>query len=170
MPTLWIFPVLIGQRLFELWLSRRNAAVMRRSGGREFHPVSFRLIAGLHTLFLASLFLESRPFHVPADWLTWVCLIVLTVLQGIRYWSMATLGCCWNTRIVAAPGVPVKRTGPYRFLRHPNYLVVALEFVLWPVLMRAFWTLAIFPVLNLFLLRQRIRLEEKTLREVADCR
>jgi methyltransferase len=88
--------------------------------------------------------------------------------MGLRYWCILTLGVFWNTRILVLPGAAAVRRGPYRFLRHPNYLVVTLEFALLPLLMRAPFTLVVFSLANLAVLRRRIRFEEQALREETD--
>jgi len=165
---LWVFAFLLLQRLAELYLSRRNRSIAFSSGGREFHPESFAGMAALHIGFLLSLLFESFPWQIEIDSRTVVCLSVLTVLQVIRYWCIATLGSHWNTRIVLIPGSSIKTTGPYRYIRHPNYLVVVLEFIFIPLLMHAPLTLALFSVLNLLVLRKRIRLEESALRTFTD--
>jgi methyltransferase len=105
---------------------------------------------------------------VPLDSLTLFCLIFLIFLQGLRYWCIVSLGEYWNTRIILVPDAETRRRGPYRFLRHPNYLAVTLEFAVIPLLMRAPLTLVVFSLANLVVLRQRIRLEEEALREFTD--
>ncbi len=167
MNLLWIFAFLIAERLFELAFSRRNFLRLQARGGQEFHRRTFAPIALLHALFLTCLLIESYPWRIPLDLRTWATLLPLVALQGVRYWCMASLGEYWNARIVVVPGAQVRRRGPYRWLRHPNYLVVVLEFALIPLLMRAPWCLGFFFV-NLLILRQRIRLEEETLRRFTD--
>ncbi|MGE5700301.1 MAG: isoprenylcysteine carboxyl methyltransferase family protein [Deltaproteobacteria bacterium] len=164
----WVFAVVALQRLFELIVSRRNRRVLEALGGRELYPESFRRVAALHGLFFAALLAESYPWRVPLDALTIVCLAVLFILSAVRYWCMASLGKHWNVRIVVVPGGQAKRSGPYRYVRHPNYLAVALEFLFLPILMRAPATMAVFFLANIAVLRQRIRLEEKALRELTD--
>lgn len=112
--------------------------------------------------------MESHPWRIPRDPLTWGCLSALALVTAGRYWTIASVGENWNVRIVLVPGEPVKRKGPYRFLRHPNYLVIVLEFLLFPLLLRAPLTLIVFSLANLPVLRQRIRLEEEALREFTD--
>lgn len=167
MSLLWIFAFLIAERLFELAFSRRNFLRLQARGGKEFHRNTFARIALLHTLFLLCLLWESYPWRIPLDPLTWVSLSLLIALQGVRYWCMASLGEYWNARIVLVPGGEVRRRGPYRWMRHPNYLVVVLEFALIPLLMRAPLCLGFF-FINLLVLRQRIRLEESALRQFTD--
>jgi len=122
----------------------------------------------LHTLFLLALFGESYPWQVVAGPLNGALLAFFILLQGGRYWCILSLGENWNTRIVLIPGGVVKKTGPYRLLSHPNYLIVTLEFLVLPLIMHAPYTLAIFFPANLLIVRQRIRLEEKALREFTD--
>ncbi len=164
----WIFPVVVLQRLYELSLSRRHARALAARGGREFHPESFPAMAALHVLFLASLAAESYPWRIPLNAFTWGCLAALVLVTAGRYWVIASLGEHWNVRIVVVPGDRVGRRGPYRFMRHPNYLVIVLEFLLLPLLMRAPATLVVFSIANLPVLRERIRLEESVLRELTD--
>ena len=165
---LWIFGVVALQRLYELRHSRRNQRKLEAIGGREHHPESFRNVAALHGLFLTALLVESYPWRLPVDGRTVFCLAALALLSGLRYWCISALGDYWNVRIVVVPGAAAIRTGPYRYLRHPNYLAVALEFLFLPLLLRAPVTLAVFLLPGLLVLRQRIRLEEQALRENTD--
>jgi len=164
----WIFAAIVLQRVLELRLCRRNRRVLQARGGREFFPGTYPVMVGLHVLFLLALSIESYPWSIPLDVFTFGVLGVLLLVTGMRYWAIASLGGNWNTRIVVVPGEPVKRAGPYRFLRHPNYLVLVLEFFLIPLLMRAPVTLVVFSLANLLVLRRRIRLEEEALREFTD--
>ncbi len=164
----WLFAYLLLERLFELLLSNRNRKILLARGGREYHPDSCRALVVLHALFLLSLLLESYPWQIPLDQMTVVLLASFIMLQAGRYWCIWALGRYWNIRIIALPGsVPVRR-GPYRILRHPNYLVVTLEFIVIPALMRAPITLGLFFIANLILLKRRIMLEEKVLRTETD--
>ena len=164
----WVLPVIILQRLLELYLSWRHKRVLCARGGREYYAESFPVMAGLHILFLVSLAVESYPWRLPLNAFTWGCLASLALVTAGRYWVIASLGENWNVRIVLVPGDPVKRKGPYRVMRHPNYLIIVLEFLFLPLLMRAPVTLVVFSLANLFVLRERIRLEEKVLRELTD--
>jgi methyltransferase len=168
MSLLWIFAYLLLERLFELFLSHRNCRIVAAQGGREFYPETFPRMVALHSLFLLALLVESYPWQVPLNPVSSVLLIFFVLLQTGRYWCIISLGECWNTRIVVVPGGEVKKTGPYRWLSHPNYLLVTLEFIMLPLLMQAPWTLALFFPANLLVVSQRIRLEEKALREFTD--
>lgn len=164
MNFLWIYLLLILQRLAELALATRNRRLALARGGIECHPESYKRLIWLHSLFLASLLLEAYPWQLPLDLLTWCCLALFGLLQLLRYWCICSLGEQWNTRIIVIPDAPLSRRGPYRWFRHPNYLVVTLELAVIPLLARAPVTLLIFSLANLVLLRQRIRLEEEALR------
>lgn len=162
----WVAPAVAAQRLAELWWCRRNRRRLLARGGREIRPDTYKTMVALHILFLASLSLESYPWRVPADARTWACLGALFGVTTLRYWAIASLGEYWNTRVVVVPGTRLVRAGPYRFLRHPNYIVIVLEFLLLPLLMRAPATLVLFSLANLAALRQRIRIEETALAEI----
>ena len=164
----WVTPVVAAQRLAELWLCRRNRRGLMARDGSEVRPDTYKTMVALHVLFLLSLSWESYPWRAPADIRTWACLAALAAATALRYWAIASLGKCWSTRVVVFPGMHLVRTGPYRFLRHPNYLVIVLEFLLLPLLMRAPVTLVLFSLANLAVLRERIRIEEKALREATD--
>ncbi|HEY3490517.1 MAG TPA: isoprenylcysteine carboxylmethyltransferase family protein [Candidatus Deferrimicrobiaceae bacterium] len=164
----WVFGVLLLQRAFEVFVSIRNRKALEPLGAKEFHPESFRNIAAMHALYFVSLAVESYPWRLPLDVRTISCLVAVALLAGLRLWCMASLHPYWNVRIVVVPGAHVKSSGPYRFLRHPNYLVVVLEFLFLPLLMRAPVTMVVFSVANLFALRQRIRFEEEALRSLTD--
>ena len=164
----WVVPAVSVQRLLELRLSARNRHRLLSRGGREVRPETYRTMVALHALFLVSLAIESFPWRVPMDSRTVGCLAALGAVTFLRYWAIASLGEYWNTRVVVVPGARVVRSGPYRFLRHPNYLVIVLEFLILPVLMRAPATLVLFSLANLAVLRQRIRIEEEALRRDTD--
>jgi methyltransferase len=164
----WVTPAVVALRLAELLLSARNRRALLARGGMEVRPDTYRTMVALHALFLLSLGLESYPWRVPADFRTIGAFAVLAAVTALRYWAIASLGEYWTTRIVVVPGAHVVRKGPYRYLRHPNYLAIVLEFLLLPLLMRAPATLVAFSLANLLVLRQRIRIEEKALRGATD--
>jgi methyltransferase len=152
------------ERLFELSLSRRNARRALEQGGREVGHAHYRVMAGLHTLFLLSCALEvvllGRPF-LPA--LFAVALLGALLAQLLRYWAIRTLGERWNVRILFVPGLPPVTAGPYRFIRHPNYLAVGMEMLCVPLIHGAWLTAALFSIANAALLTVRIRAEEAAL-------
>jgi methyltransferase len=170
MVTVTIYLILLGliglERLFELFLSHRNEAWVRKKGAREFGAKHFGLMKALHTTFLIScaaevVFLE-RPFH-PELGLPMFALLLLA--QMVRYWSVFTLGRYWNVRVLVVPEAGLVDKGPYRYLRHPNYLAVILEGFAIPLVHSAWITAATFSLMNGLLLTARIRCEEKALEE-----
>jgi methyltransferase len=163
--TLFIAALAV-ERCFELWLSRRNAAWAIRAGAVEYGAEHLVWMKLLHTGFfigcIAEVWLLARPF-VP--WLGVACLMAAALAQGLRYWTIATLGRRWNVAVLVLPGVPAVAAGPFRFLRHPNYLAVVVEGIAVPLVHGAFITAAVFTGLNAALLAVRISCEERALRE-----
>lgn len=156
------FLALLGlERLFELWLSKRNAERAFAKGAVEAGQGHFGAMKLLHTLFLFACLGEvwglDRAF--PGA-LGWAALAAAVASQGLRYWAITTLGDRWNTRIIVLPEVPPVTGGPYRFVRHPNYVAVILELAAVPLIHGAWLTAAVFSVANAVLLRVRIRAEE----------
>ena len=156
--------LLAGERIVELDLSRRNAAWAFAHGGIEVGRGHFAAMRVLHAGFLvacgAEAALAGRPF-VPA--LGVPMLAVALAAQALRYWAIASLGPRWNVRVIVVPGMPAVTRGPYRFLRHPNYVAVALEGVAVPLVHGAWITAVAFTLLNAALLAVRIRCEEEAL-------
>lgn len=156
--------VLGAERIGELALSRRNAARAFARGGIEFGQAHFRVMGALHGLFLvacaAEVVLLERPF--PGT-LGWACLGGAVLAQLLRYWAVLTLGEKWNVRVIVVPGDPPVTSGPYRFVRHPNYVAVVLELLCVPLIHGAWITAAVFGAANLALLAVRIRAEEAAL-------
>ena len=155
--------LVIAQRISELWLSRRNERWLRSQGAVEFGRSHYPFIVTLHVAFFVSLAIEVLIFgRTPATW-WWLPLSFFLLAQMIRYWSIATLGQRWNTRILVLPDSRPINRGPYRYLRHPNYLAVALEFLTIPLIFQAYFTAVIFSILNAILMSIRIPTEERAL-------
>jgi methyltransferase len=154
-----ILVLVAAQRIAELIYARRNAAALLRRGGVEIGRGHYPLFALLHGAWLAALLLLV-PGDTPIAW-PWLGLFV--VLQALRLWVMASLGPYWTTRIITLPQERLVRRGPYRFLRHPNYVVVAGEIAVLPLVFGAWKIALVFSLLNAALLAWRIRLEERTL-------
>ena len=146
------------ERLAELVIARRNLAWAKNRGGFESGFGHYPFMVVLHTgLLLACLIeAEQRPF-VPA--LGWSMLAVVVLAQALRWWCISTLGPRWNTRIVVIPGLPLVASGPYRWLRHPNYVAVVVEGIALPLVHTAWITAVVFTVLNAGLLWVRISAE-----------
>jgi methyltransferase len=148
-----------AQRLAELFLARRNTAALKARGAVEIGSGHYPLIVALHAAWLVAVaaFLPKPP--VINAWFLAAYLLV----QGLRIWTLASLGPYWTTRIITLPGAPLVRRGPYRFLRHPNYLVVTLEIALLPLVFGEIVVAAVFTLLNAAALAWRIRQEEGAL-------
>ena len=155
------------QRLLELLLSRRNERRARANGAVERGADHYKPMVTLHTLWLLSTFVEGalRAPDFPAYWP--VPLAAFLLVQPLRYWAIASLGENWNTRILVVPGAKPVRRGPYRYLKHPNYVVVVVEILTFPLIFGAWITALIFSALNAVLLWVRIREENRALRELA---
>ncbi|MGF1594575.1 MAG: isoprenylcysteine carboxyl methyltransferase family protein [Kiloniellaceae bacterium] len=160
MSPLWIVLALVAaQRLAELAYARRNTRRLLAEGAVESGAGHYPILVGLHVLWLLSL-----AVLVPADRAPdWTLLALFLVLQGLRVWVLASLGRFWTTRIVTLPGAPLVRRGPYRWLRHPNYLVVAAEIAVLPLAFGAWEIAAVFSLANAAVLAWRIRCEESAL-------
>ncbi|MGW0698604.1 isoprenylcysteine carboxyl methyltransferase family protein [Streptomyces sp. NPDC002867] len=153
-----------AERVVELAVARRNAAwTLARSGveyGRGHYPVMVVLHTGLLACCLLEPVLAHRPF-LPA--LGWPMLTLVLLAQALRWWCITTLGRYWNTRVIVVPGARLVDAGPYRFLRHPNYVAVVVEITALPLVHSAWLTAVVFTVANTVLLTVRIRCENAAL-------
>jgi methyltransferase len=157
-----------GQRLLELRRSRLNEAALRARGAVEGGRLLYPWIVALHAAFLAALLLEGwwrGPTFGPL-WPLWVGLY--GAAQVLRVWTLRTLGDRWCTRLLVVPGMELATGGPYRFLRHPNYLVVVVELLALPLVFGATLTAACATAGNIVLLALRIRQEERLLGHLTD--
>ncbi|SDQ65775.1 isoprenylcysteine carboxyl methyltransferase family protein [Quadrisphaera sp. DSM 44207] len=164
-----LLALVAAQRLLEVHLTRRNLRWARARGGVEAGRGHFPAMAALHTAFLlaclAEVLLLDRPF-LPA--LGWSMVAVLVLTQAVRVWCIRTLGPRWSARVVVVPGLPLVQGGPYRWLRHPNYVVVAVELLALPLVHTAWLTAVVFSAADaVLLLRYRIPAEEAALRAAA---
>jgi methyltransferase len=159
----WLL-LLTAERGVELWLSARNTRRALAAGGVEAGQGHYPAMVLLHGVFLPACALE--PLLWPRAWpraLSLGALAVALLAMALRWWAIATLGARWSTRIVVWPGRPLVRAGPYRLLRHPNYLAVVLELLAVPLIGGAVVTAAVATLANLLLLTTRIRAEEGAL-------
>lgn len=147
-----------AQRLGELVLARRNTAWLKAQGAVEHAPGHYPLIVLTHAAWLVGLWWLAWDNPVNLGWLT-----VFAALQLLRVWVLATLGRRWTTRIIVTPGAPLVRRGPFRFLSHPNYTVVAGEIAVLPLAFGLPGFALLFSVLNAAVLFIRIRAENAAL-------
>jgi methyltransferase len=155
-------------RIVELRIAERNRRRLLARGGVEAAPGHYRFMVLLHAAFLAACPLEvwllRRPF-LPL--LAAPMLVLAAAATALRYWVIRTLNGRWTTRIIVLPGVPPVVGGPYRWIRHPNYLAVCTEIAALPLVHTAWLTAIVFTVLNAVLLRVRIGAEERALASVS---
>ena len=161
-PSIAVLAFVTLQRLSELQLARSNTRRLLALGAKEFAAGHYPLIVAVHAAWLASLWwlAMGRPIHVPL-------LLVFLLLQAARIWVLRSLGPRWTTRIIVLPGAPLVNSGPYRFVSHPNYVVVIGEIAVLPLVF-GLWKLALlFSVLNAIVLTIRIQAENRALAAVA---
>jgi methyltransferase len=147
------------QRLAELLYAARNTKRLKQRGAVEYGRSHYPLFVALHACWLVAILLVV-PSATAIDWLP---LALFILLQAARLWIVATLGGFWTTRIISLPDAPLVRRGPYRVLRHPNYLIVIGEIALLPLAFGAWRTALAFSLLNLALLGWRRRIEDTAL-------
>ncbi len=154
-----ILAVVLLQRLVEVAYASHNTAALRRAGGIEVGRGHYPLMVALHAAWLAAIAvgLVSDPVVHAIPLAVYVC------LQPLRLWIIATLGPFWTTRVITMAEAPLVRRGPYRYLRHPNYIVVALEIAILPLVFGQVWTAVMFGAANLALLAWRVRAENAAL-------
>jgi methyltransferase len=153
-----VLGLVTAQRLAELVYSRWNEKRLRALGAVEFGRGHYPLIVGLHVLWIAGLWLLARNIRPDPFWLA-----LYAVLQGLRAWVLASLGRRWTTRIIVLPGAKLARSGPYRFLTHPNYAVIVGEIFVLPMVFGLFAYAVAFSLLNAAVLAIRIHSENAAL-------
>ena len=167
-----IFISIVGfviiQRIVELFVARSNERWIRSQGGYEVGANHYPYMVGIHIGFFISLIIEFIVFDRIFSSLSYFLFIIFVILQLMRVWVIASLGRFWNTKILVLPGANVVKKGPFRFLRHPNYVVVSLEILVIRLMFGAYFTALLFALLNLFILTVRIPMEEAALREVTN--
>ena len=163
MTPLWPHIAILGfvtlQRLSELPVARANAKRLIAAGGHEVAPGHYPLVVALHASWLATLWLlaPGRPINL-------AMLGLFALLQVFRIWTLRTLGERWTTRIIVVPGEKLVARGPYRFVDHPNYVVVVGEIAVLPLVFGLVWVAILFSILNAAILWVRIRAENAALR------
>jgi methyltransferase len=152
------------ERMLELRISKRHERQLVASGQTVMVEPMYALMVAVHAGVLlgawAEVALLDRPFR---PLLGGVALLLFAGATALRWWTIKTLGEQWTVRVVAGNGMQVETRGPFRYLRHPNYLGVAIEVFAIPLIHSAFWTALLFGSLNLLVLWRRVKLEEATL-------
>jgi methyltransferase len=156
-----VLAYVIVQRLAELAYANANTRRLLAEGGREYGAEHYPLFIVLHTGWLISIALFAEPTTRP----DLLLLNAFIAAQTFRFWTLASIGRWWTTRIISAPHFPTVKRGPYRFIKHPNYALVVVEIALLPLLLGAPAMALTFSILNAVLLWWRIRVENVVLNE-----
>ena len=161
MIAIWhvLVALIVLQRLIELMLARINTRNLRVAGGIEHGAGHYPLMVALHSVWIVSLVV-----FVPANAaLNPILFVIFVGLQAARVWVINSLGRYWTTRVITVPGAPKVTRGPYRWLRHPNYMIVIAEIAVVPLIAGAWQLAIIFSVANAALLWHRVRIENAAL-------
>jgi methyltransferase len=154
-----ILALVVLQRVGELWYASRNTRALKARGAIEYGQGHYPLIVLIHASWLIAIASgirrEPSVHSIP--------LVLFAALQAMRIWIIATLGPYWTTRIISVPAEPLVHRGPYRFVRHPNYLVVTGEMAIFPLVFGQMTNAIVFSALNAVLLAWRIRQENGAL-------
>ncbi len=154
----WLVAFLVAQRLAELGLAQWNTLRLRAAGGVEFGAAHYPLMVALHAFWLLGLWMLGHGRPVDPYWLA-----LFAALQAGRVWVIASLGRRWTTRVIVLPGAAPIGRGPYRYIKHPNYLVVALEIAVVPLALGLPLFALVFTLANGALLVHRVRVENRAL-------
>lgn len=157
--NLTILALVTLQRLMELYIAHRNTKRLLANGGIEVSSGHYPLIVLFHAIWLGGLW-----YMVWGEVVSWPWAFAYLVLQAARGWIIAALGSRWTTRIIVVPGETLSVAGPYKYFRHPNYMIVAAEIFILPLVFGLWWFAIIFGCINLALLFWRIREEERALK------
>ena len=149
----------ILQRLSELYIARNNEKWLLAQGAVQYGQEHYPFMISLHTLFIVSLIAEyvlRGPLAI-----SWILLGVYILVMLFKYWCLSSLGKYWNTKIYRIPNVYPVMKGPYKFLKHPNYMEVVCEIAIIPLVFQLYYTAIIFTLLNAWMLYVRIGVENK---------
>ena len=161
-----IFIILIAiQRLVELYIAKQNEIQLKSEGAVEYGKSHYRWMVLMHLSFFIVLIIEVVALERDMSGLWPIWLTLFLIMQSGRIWVIRSLGKHWNTKIIVVPDADVVIKGPYKFFRHPNYIIVATEILVISLLFNAYYTAIIFSLLNVWMMMVRIPLEEKALKE-----
>lgn len=155
-------------RVIELVVSKNNWRHHQDYAQQLKEPIFVWMVAlhaGMFVLIPLELFWRQPAF---GSWVCWLGVGMTVLALGLRFWTLKTIGRSWNVRVIYARDYPIVTKGPYRFIRHPNYLVVMMELAFVPLIYELYWSALILSVGNALILRQRIATEEKVLLQNPD--
>ncbi|WP_404452806.1 hypothetical protein LG329_01435 [Virgibacillus necropolis] len=168
--TTWIWvllAVVICQRLIELVIARKNEEWMLRQGGVERGAEHYKWFVAVHALFFISIIVECLLRNNPIESINYFLFSIFILTQLARVWCITSLGKFWNTKVIILPGASLRTTGPYNYIKHPNYLIVGIELFVIPLLIGAPITAITFPLVHIFLLiKWRLPIEDKALADI----
>ncbi len=165
-----VISIVILQRLIELFIARRNERWMLGQGAFEVGAGHYPIMVAMHIAFFVSFLSEVVILERTLSPFSILLFGIFLLTQMARIWCLSSLGKFWNTKIIILPGADVVRRGPYRWVRHPNYLIVTIELLILPLLFGAYFTAILFSLLNVWMLSVRIPTEEKALKEATNYR
>jgi methyltransferase len=151
------------QRLAELYIARRNTKRLIEKGGFEVASGHYPLIVALHALWLAGLWYLALRLEIGWPWI-----LAYMAIEAARGWIIAALGSRWTTRIIVVPDEKLVDEGPYRYFRHPNYMVVAAEIFILPMAFGLWWYAIAFALANGALIYWRIKAEDEALKPLRE--
>lgn len=164
----FVISIVILQRLVELVVAKRNENWMLSQGAFEVGAAHYPVMVSMHIAFFISLLAEVIQLDKSLSSIWISLLIIFLVAQVARIWCLTSLGKFWNTKIIILPGADVVQRGPYKWVRHPNYIIVTTELFVLPLMFGAYLTAIIFTLLNVWMLSVRIPAEEKALKEATN--
>ncbi len=163
-----VLSIIILQRIIELSIAKRNEKWMKSQGAFEAGASHYPYMVAMHVFFFITLITEVLFFPRELSSIWPIYLGIFLAAQLLRVWCLASLGKFWNTKIIVLPSAKVIRRGPYKWLRHPNYIIVATELLVLPLLFNAVYTAVVFSLLNIWMMSVRIPAEEKALKEATN--
>jgi methyltransferase len=160
-----VISFVILQRIIELFIAKHNERWLLSRGAVEYGRKHYKFIVMLHIAFILSIILEYffRGRYYELNLINYSFLVIFILLQFLRVWVLTSLGRYWCTRVYRIPGESLVTGGIYRYLKHPNYIVVIGEILVLPLIFDLYYTAAIFTILNALMLSVRIRVENKVL-------
>jgi methyltransferase len=157
-----VLVLLLLSRVLELFLSSRNEKKLKAKGAIDVAPGEYEFVKYFHGFWFFFLIGEFNNHGNPQPSNIFIPLVILLVMsQLVRFTCMFSLGEFWTAKLLAVPGSKKIIKGPYRYLAHPSYAVVILEFILVPLMFQLNYTLYIFGIVNLLVLANRVRIENK---------
>lgn len=162
----WIFIFIALERIVELIIAKRNEKWMLERGGVEWGREHYKWFIIVHLLFFLSILTEVSLRDNSGFVMNNYVFALFLLTQAARVWCIQSLGPFWNTKIIILPDRSLISRGPYKYVKHPNYIIVGIELFIIPILFGAYFTAILFPILHISLMTVRIPIENKALSEL----